>query len=783
MNGDPTMRNVKGGGRNRRPRSLFALLVAVVAVGSPVFAADRFDDISIQPQVFFQGDTHHGYVEHRVLVENHSPDRSRTVGIEMPNQSHNYGTRLQRLSRSVTVGPNSALTISLWQPPVPIYGNNLMTVSVDGRRRGTVTLPAGLRHRAGFAGSGGVHAGTFLVSRSLNSDDLDKLLKGESATSAPLRTGPYSAHMATGHPNAGRGAGMAPNAWSPELSGGTGAEWFEADFSPARAATRVRLYTRSQPPNVATMVLLDASKAELARFTGTNMPPVMNMTYGGYPAWEFGPFTNTNAIATVRVEFTPGISPMSLTLDAVELHDGRAGVFATGARASSTYNVRYGGGRSASPAELSPTVLRAEMEANAWRDHWLAFTPFEAILVMRADFMAMPPVTQAALWNWVNAGGSLVVFGDIPIPAPWNANVSHPHPGSSDARSGTRLFHVGFGQCVLFASAATASLSPLQVRFLRDLGRSSGSAWPQTADMNAANAAFPVIADLQIPVRGLVAIMLLFILVVGPLNLFVLARTNRRIWALWTIPAISAVTCLLVFGWSLLSEGITPHARIEGVTLLDQHSHRATTLGATAFYAPLTPGDGLRFSYDTEATPVGFAGELRGYGPRQDGSPVEVELTQVQHFRRGWVTARVPAHFQLRKSETRRERVQLERTGGNLAVVNGLGANIETLWFADTNGVIRKAQNIVAGQKVALEPPDLNHRVTAPATGLHEFFKSATWDATRPPMVSDSPSCLRPNTYIAILADAPFLENALGGKTAVRTRSLVYGVLSPEDVK
>src|SRR6185369_4423911 len=153
---------------------------------------------------------------------------------------------------------------------------------------------------------------------------------------------------------------------------------------------------------------------------------------------------------------------------------------------------------------------------------------------------------------------------------------------------------------------------------------------------------------------------------------------------------------LVVFVYSYLREGITPDTRIAGLTVLDQANRRAATVGITAFYCPLTPSQGLFFSSDTEATPLV---ETWNY---QNGTERDLDWTQSQHLGRGWVSARVPAHFQLRKSETRRERLQVENLNGQLTVVNGLGAAIQALWFADANAHVYTAANIPAGQKANL---------------------------------------------------------------------------------
>src|SRR5205807_2362189 len=102
------------------------------------------------------------------------------------------------------------------------------------------------------------------------------------------------------------------------------------------------------------------------------------------------------------------------------------------------------------------------------------------------------------------------------------------------------------------------------------------------------------------------------------------------------------------------------------------------------FYSPLTPGDGLHFGPETELTFQGgediYYGK-RGYGyeeePRGGGKAFTLDWSIDQHLARGWVSARLPAHFRLRKSEVQRERVTVHRDkDGNLSAVNGLGAEI-----------------------------------------------------------------------------------------------------------
>ena len=205
-----------------------------------------------------------------------------------------------------------------------------------------------------------------------------------------------------------------------------------------------------------------------------------------------------------------------------------------------------------------------------------------------------------------------------------------------------------------------------------------------------------MVEKLGIPARGMLAVLILFALFIGPVNFFVLNRMKRTIWILWTVPVLSVLTAAAVFAYATVAEGWSGRARTATLTILDQVNHRASTIGTAAFYSPLTPSGGLRFSAETEVTPQ--IGLTNWYYYNQGRHARSVDWTSDQHLDSGWITARVPAHFQVRKSESRRERLTVTKeANGRLRVVNGLGAAIESLWIADGDGGVWKGVNLAAG--------------------------------------------------------------------------------------
>jgi hypothetical protein len=265
--------------------------------------------------------------------------------------------------------------------------------------------------------------------------------------------------------------------------------------------------------------------------------------------------------------------------------------------------------------------------------------------------------------------------------------------------------------------------------------------------------------------------MLVFVVLIGPVNIFVLAKLNRRIWLLWTIPSLSFLFCVIVFIHSLLAEGITPTTRIESITLLDQEEHRAVSLGIAAYYCPLTPGDGVHFPYEYEVIPV-----IRSTGIRDRGTAKRIDNTRDQHFKSGWITARLPSHFYIRSHEPRRERIEFERNGdGSITAVNGLGTDIVQLIVSDDNGCLYSSQKIKAGERVPLIPTGSTFGKATTELTPRSLYTMGSWYGAIHDVQKKPVSMLIPGSYYAELDTAPFIREGLAGTALRKHRSIVLG--------
>ncbi len=739
----------------KRLQLLFACGTLLAFAPSRI-AAEQIGPISVSSQPLTSGETYHGYREYRILLENSSAKDAHQVTLVYPDRSYNYGNSISRIARTVSLAPGARALVPIWQPPLPQNGNGQLRVVVDGEPPESISLPG--NSHVNRSGGGALIPATVLVSRTLDFDDLTRALK--------LENDAFSATMAVGPRDSGSRRGLVPTAWSPDASS-SGPHWLELDYATPIKADRLRIFeTMGFPPG---------GQFILTGISGTNYPPIsMSPSAPTRPgtAREFSFPPTAEPIQTVRIEFGSTYAGM-ISIDAVELEGsgGSGAVWASAARASSqsTASVPRGASSGISGREAN-RLLRAELPVGEWSESWLSYTPFDAIALTAADLRSMPPAIQDALWRYTECGGNLVLFGNAGVPQSWRS-------ARKISQTGGEILDAGMGRCFLFETEKIPDLPAETLKTLTDTLNISARSWQSLPDENSANAAFPVVENVRIPVRGMVVIMLAFVIVIGPVNIIFLSRTNRRTWLLWTIPAISLVTSLIVFAYSFLREGITPDVRIEGVTLLDQANRRASTIGTAAFYCPLTPGGGLFFSSDTEVTPLVERWE---YGR---GTDREMDWTQGQHLTRGWVSARVPAHFGLRKSETRRERIQLEGSGAQTSIVNGLGSPIRSLWLADWSGQIYTASKVPAGQKAKLTVLSGMSRAATERIGVGALSDTFGFAQSRELAATNAVACLRPGTYVAELETNPFLENGLGAKAKsarTKARSIVYGLLEKE---
>ncbi|HUX00354.1 MAG: hypothetical protein WBD63_02760 [Phycisphaerae bacterium] len=171
-----------------------------------------------------------------------------------------------------------------------------------------------------------------------------------------------------------------------------------------------------------------------------------------------------------------------------------------------------GRGVAAAPNLGSPddvTVGRAEQPVGQWSSDWLAYTAFDGVIVAGGEVGTMPPHVRLALVRYAECGGTLMVIGDWELPAGWRRVETLP--------TGAVVYDAVFGRCIVGPSGSTGDVSAFMASAQETL-----EPWRRIEDVLGAHRKFPVVEDLSVPVRGMMGLMLAFVVLIGPVNLLIL---------------------------------------------------------------------------------------------------------------------------------------------------------------------------------------------------------------------------------------------------------------------
>ena len=191
--------------------------------------------------------------------------------------------------------------------------------------------------------------------------------------------------------------------------------------------------------------------------------------------------------------------------------------------------------------------LHSRLDIHAAPGDWRGYTRFEVIALTRAEWQDLPPVARSALGDWTRFGGHLQFIDLMPPDAPETDNPNsfarglggvHRPPEPESQKYAVRELPAvktaskarSPASAATFASAATmrAWLEGERWELVRDRFRT----WP------------------------MLLVLLVFVVMVAPVNLFVLAPSKRRHRLFLTTPIISLAACSILVVAVLLGDGI-----------------------------------------------------------------------------------------------------------------------------------------------------------------------------------------------------------------------------------
>ncbi|MBR5710508.1 MAG: hypothetical protein IKX40_07105 [Thermoguttaceae bacterium] len=410
-------------------------------------------------------------------------------------------------------------------------------------------------------------------------------------------------------------------------------------------------------------------------------------------------------------------------------------------------------------------AIFAEADCKQWPQDRLDYSCLDVILLTPAELSAAPDGVQTALREFVLAGGVLWLFDcenqkDDLDKIEWIVQLKEetsPNAMKEYNQFQCLEYPVAFGRVVLsnftpekFRSLYLSNKSNkniiIDIYQCFDFQFSSRIIWFDKQDLNEWHRSFPIANDLSIPVLGIGFVIFLFVMLAGPVNLFLLTKYNKRIWLLVTVPALSFLFASAILLYVILSEGFKTDTRIAVGSYLDQRNGMYSSMIQYAFYARTTPRNVVFDSND----------ELNIMDDNNDNARLSIDWTsgkQIIHSH--FVPVRKPAYYKVRKTGTTRLKLDFDFNAENPYVVNGLGKDVDQLFVRSEDGSLWRAESVKAGQKAQL-------------TSVNQYFDeankkqpfaypaciaSSTWNFSKS-SVSNLSKTLPPQCYI-VTFDSP----------------------------
>jgi hypothetical protein len=385
---------------------------------------------------------------------------------------------------------------------------------------------------------------------------------------------------------------------------------------------------------------------------------------------------------------------------------------------------------------------------------WVGYTSLRAVVLGPDEWRQMTEPQRTAIRTWVACGGDLlIVDGDVP------ASFAQRGQAASFSESGVLPYLLGHVHRVASSELSSGGLSGTLSRLpaVRDanwtLPANRAAAWDSVGERGFRQ---PIAGVGEVRARTYLMILLLFSMVIGPLNFYFLRTRGQSALIVLTAPVLSAVFVLLIATYVVAGEGFGVHVRATTLTVLDQGRQAAATRGSASMYAAgRTPSGGLQFSRETAVFPLPSPAI---------GEQVRLDLSESQRFVSGLVQARTPANFETASFRVARERLVVSREASGLVVVNGLGATLNRLLVFDRDRVYELSSPLAAGE-----------RATLAAGGRSALGTPAGHPLSPRLYMLDSRQA--PGTYIAMLDESPFWSGGVQNLREHDSTHILLGLL------
>lgn len=388
------------------------------------------------------------------------------------------------------------------------------------------------------------------------------------------------------------------------------------------------------------------------------------------------------------------------------------------------------------------------------------YTSLDAVLLDTRD--ALPDEAHLApMLAWVRNGGTLLLAGDDPLGvarsrpslAAWlEERFERAQSNSRFAPGELKHYVCGMGRLIVVPSPTFLEDASLR-EVLHEAAHANDGAAPREGMESRSYGTTPSLQGVgEVPYRVFALLLIVFAILIGPVNFIWVRRTRRPVLLLVTIPVISGVSSVILLTYGILFQGLDVKVASHSIAMLDQREHRSSSIEKRVLYAGSAPSDGLRPEFGTSVHPVFQAAQ----GGR-DRLRLQIDRTDGTRLRADYLPTRSAIVQVLCTERAERARLDVAVKGEELSVTNNLGTALERLVVRDRDGHYHELEaRLSAGASATLQPLRDDRLKEVVEILRSPMLASPELDTTQ--LERGVEHALPPACYAAVLETSPFRD-------------------------
>lgn len=336
----------------------------------------------------------------------------------------------------------------------------------------------------------------------------------------------------------------------------------------------------------------------------------------------------------------------------------------------------------------SRTLDGTSLDIDFLPEDWRGLAGFGVIILTDQEWRQVPPGPRGALQDWVLQGGSLILCHEG-----FSAPADLPAAGGFGCGS---ISHWKLGDD--FIDLIVPATDPVRSSLANDASSGYGWSWPLAL----------LVGQPAPPRVPIIVFVIVFAVVIGPLNFAVFAPSGNRHRLFWTTPSISLVATVLMGIFIVLSEGFGGRGERFEVQL-SMPSQRKTVLWQEQMSRTgVLLGSAFTASEPALILPISLRQENDSpYSYRRPGSHTSSWFLSGTTWSGDWfrtrtaqaqaVVAAIPSRAELAISSTE---------GGAPIAISSFEQELRDLWYFDERGSVWRTEAVRPGEKKHFAPAE-----------------------------------------------------------------------------